>query len=56
MGDNRQSTVLLECTKCHRKYARIKNAMKTCGAVIEGVTCGGELKPIVGLKVKGREK
>jgi hypothetical protein len=31
MSKNRHSTVLLECS--------------TCGAVLNGVTCGGVLKP-----------
>jgi hypothetical protein len=42
---NRQSTVLLICPTCGRKYQPIKNAMRTCGAVSKGVVCGGVLVP-----------
>jgi hypothetical protein len=38
--------LLLECSKCHRRYGHIKNAMRTCGAMVGGVTCGGMLRPI----------
>jgi hypothetical protein len=43
---SRHSTQLLECVRCGRIYQRIKYAMKTCGARIGGVTCGGALKPV----------
>lgn len=43
---HRPANVLLECPVCHRQYAFIKNAMRSCGAMVRGVVCGGELKPV----------
>ena len=46
---HRSNNLVLECQTCGRKFQFIKHAMKTCGAVIQGAICGGELKPIVKL-------
>lgn len=43
---HRPANVLLECAVCHRQYASIKGAMRTCGAMVKGVVCGGVLKPV----------
>jgi hypothetical protein len=44
---HRHSKVLLECERCRRQYHQfVKNGMKTCGAFVDGATCGGVLKPV----------